>query len=487
MAMPPGGQTENGRPTLTNSDRTNSRLRVLLRVAAAALVLLLDPQSSQGQDTQYWNIQYGTRSTLLGGAVIGSVSDLSATYYNPGAIGLSRASGLILSTGVYEGNSLKLDGTGIAKREISSFGVNVAPSLVAGRFPADSGAADRLAYSLLTRQRANLQLQWRFVGAQESIRGVRGSGSVSQEATMLQDMSEIWGGFTWARSVSRSVGIGVTTYFALRTQEKGMDLSAYALTDSSGVAGLKYEANYDYYNVRVLWKAGLAIDLSPLSLGLTITTPSLNLFGSGSAYANMQSSGVDANGDGVPDPLFVADYQEDLSSVYGTPWALGMGVSYQLGQFRFDVSAEWYAAVSRFNVLEPGTFAGQSTGVQYQNNFSAALNPVLNFGAGIEWDANEHTSWYASVITDNSGLAVGSGTNFAVSSLDYINVTGGGIFSIGRAKTTLGLGYAFGSSLVSLSDNPILNAAVGGSYSVATDTKLTSTRLRLIFAFSYTI
>ena len=86
-----------------------------------------------------------------------------------------------------------------------------------------------------------------------------------------------------------------------------------------------------------------------------------------------------------------------------------------MDQFRIDVSAEWYAAVSRFNVLEPGTFTGQSTGAEYQNTFAAALAPVLNFGVGIEYDPGEHTSWYASVITDNSGAETGSGTNFAVS------------------------------------------------------------------------
>jgi hypothetical protein len=463
------------------------RLHFFRLGAATALALLLCLQSSQGQDTQYWNIQYGTRSTLLGGAVIGSVSDLSATYYNPGALGLSRASGLILSTGVYEGNSLTLDGSGIQKRQISSFGFNVAPSLVAGRFPADSGASDRLAYSLLTRQRANLNLQWRFVGAQETIPGVRGSGSVSQEAALLQDLSEMWAGFTWSRSLSKVVGIGVTTYFALRSQEKGVSLSANTLTDSAGVAGLTYETNHDYYNVRLLWKAGLAVDLSPLSLGFTLTTPSVNLFGSGSAYVNTYSNGVDANGDGIPDPLFVADYQEKLSSVYRSSWAVGIGASYQMDRFRFDVSAEWYAAVSRFNVLEPGTFNGQSTSAEYQNTFSAALASVLNFGVGIEYDAGEHTSWYASAITDNSGAETGSGTNFAVSSIDYINVTGGGIFSFGRSKITLGLGYAFGNSPVSFTDNPILDAATGGHYTVATGTKLTSTRLRLIFAFSYAV
>jgi len=38
-------------------------------------MLLLLATGARAQDTHYWNIQYGTRATLLGGAVIGSVSD----------------------------------------------------------------------------------------------------------------------------------------------------------------------------------------------------------------------------------------------------------------------------------------------------------------------------------------------------------------------------------------------------------------------------
>ena len=46
--------------------------------------------SIYAQDSHYWNLQYGTKSTLLGGAVIGSVTELSATYYNPGAVALFK-------------------------------------------------------------------------------------------------------------------------------------------------------------------------------------------------------------------------------------------------------------------------------------------------------------------------------------------------------------------------------------------------------------
>lgn len=60
------------------------------KILIAISFILLLTTSIQGQEDNYWNIQYGTRSTLLGGTVIGSVSDLSATYYNPGAIALFR-------------------------------------------------------------------------------------------------------------------------------------------------------------------------------------------------------------------------------------------------------------------------------------------------------------------------------------------------------------------------------------------------------------
>ncbi|MCK5573886.1 MAG: hypothetical protein KAJ12_14040, partial [Bacteroidetes bacterium] len=56
-------------------------------------VVLLGSLLSQAvlaQDSHYWNLHYGTQSTLLGGAVIGSVADLSAAFYNPGWLGLRR-------------------------------------------------------------------------------------------------------------------------------------------------------------------------------------------------------------------------------------------------------------------------------------------------------------------------------------------------------------------------------------------------------------
>lgn len=56
---------------------TDKMWKNTLHLLCAASLLLAT--AAQAQDTNHWNLQYGTGATLLGGAVIGSVSDLSAT------------------------------------------------------------------------------------------------------------------------------------------------------------------------------------------------------------------------------------------------------------------------------------------------------------------------------------------------------------------------------------------------------------------------
>ncbi|MHA2123128.1 MAG: hypothetical protein ACW990_18165 [Promethearchaeota archaeon] len=49
---------------------------------------------------------------------------------------------------------------------------------------------------------------------------------------------------------------------------------------------------------------------------MTVTTPSVNLFGSGEMDLNIHSKGRDADGDQQPDELLISEYQKDLPSNY---------------------------------------------------------------------------------------------------------------------------------------------------------------------------
>jgi len=73
-------------------------LKYLITLAISTIII----HNASAQDTHYWNLQYGTRSNLLGGAVIGSVSDMAATYYNPAALALFPAPEILLSGKVYQ-------------------------------------------------------------------------------------------------------------------------------------------------------------------------------------------------------------------------------------------------------------------------------------------------------------------------------------------------------------------------------------------------
>ena len=443
--------------------------------------------SVRAQDTHYWNLHYGTQSTLLGGAVIGSVADLSATYYNPGWLALKKDAGLILSARVYDVNTLEVEGNGVQDRKISTIGITPSPSLIAGRLPSDSLIGQKLTYSFITRQLFDSPLETRGVLNLDPGPTMPDGGTLTEEAVFLADLAEYWGGISWSNPLGERVGFGVTSYIAFRTQRKRADLSFKALPDSNDLVTVHGTTDYYYYNVRLLWKAGLAFDWSPLYLGVTVTTPSLSLFGSGHTYLNASANGIDGDGDGDSDPVLEADYQDELSATYKSSWAIGAGAGYAFGRFMLNFSAEWYASVPAYAILDPEEFVNQTTGEVSKNALTVEYDQVLNYGIGVQVTATETMDFFLSYVTDFSAAVPGTTTNLTVSTWDIRHITGGGVFSFGRADVTIGLGYAFGSSRIPKNELPLLEGAfarIGQTIPVLT---ATSRRVKIIFAFSFAL
>jgi len=456
-------------------------------IPLAILLGILFPQTTLSQDTHYWNLHYGTQSTLLGGAVIGSVADLSATYYNPGWLALKKDAGLILSARVYDLNTLEVEGDGIQNRKISTFRISPSPSLIAGRLPSDSLIGQKLTYSIITRQSFQSQLDTRGVLGVAPGSVLPGGGTIAEEAVYVTDLGEYWGGISWSTPLGDGVGFGVTSYIAFRTQWKRSEFSFKVLPEAEDLASLDRTTDYSYYNVRLLWKAGLAVDLSPVLVGVTVTTPSLNLFGSGSTYLNASSAGFDIDGDRVADPFLGADYQDGLSSKYRSSWAVGAGVGYVFGKFKLNLSAEWYSGIPSYAVLDPEPFVVQTTGETAENDLTVEYDPVINYGCGVEFLATETIDFYLSYVTDFSAHVPGTNTNLTISNWDLRHITGGGVFSFGRADVTFGLGYAFGSSRTPKDGVPLLEDLLEKTGHTLPVLTATSRRVKVIFAFSFAL
>ena len=126
-------------------------------LALAALLAL--PTRAAAQDSHYWSIQYGPVGQLVGGQLIGGGPDLSATYYNPGALVLRNESSYLLSTESVQWELVSTEAQpGLEVLDSSSSTFGAAPSLLAGVLPRWLGEDTSLAWSFLTRQKFHVRL-----------------------------------------------------------------------------------------------------------------------------------------------------------------------------------------------------------------------------------------------------------------------------------------------------------------------------------------
>jgi hypothetical protein len=401
--------------------------------AAAALML---PSPAGAQDANYWSIAYGPVAQLVGGQVIGSSRDLSATYYNPGALGMQERIPFLLSTESFQLETVSSEPTGSFELfDVSSSRFGTAPSLVAGVLPRWFGEDTRLAWSFLTRQELKMRLGERLLDpiADPTLSSVA-------ESYVDQNMTENWGGLTVSHRFSDTWGLGMTLYGVYRSQRSRSELSILGAADNGGGLSVVGLTDFDYHHARLLTKLGLAYDNGDRQLGLSVTTPSLGVFGGGKVGYTRSLSGVDANRDGATDPARLeARNEEDLAATYRSSWAVGAGGAWKRGATRFHVSAEWFAPVSRFTVLSLPT---TSTSVPVA--LTQQLAGVINAGVGVEHEMENRMAVYGAFRTDFSASVGDSSVNIAVSDWDLYHLSTGLSFHLGDSQFTLGTTFSLG-------------------------------------------
>jgi hypothetical protein len=447
--------------------------RLVLTVAAGAALGLTVPRTARSQDTHYWTHQYGDRAQLLGGAVVGSAVDLSAVYYNPGALSLLESPDLIVATKVFEWTRLTARGDGDLQLDLGDNRLGMAPGFVAGLLPFGFLRSDVLSYSVFTR--------FSFDGTLRAVGS--GQGDVFPIPVGPEDfygaidfsgkLSETWVGLTWSRALG-NIGLGVSQFVAARSQRGGSETLVQAFAPGELEAISINQVSYSFYNYRLLWKIGVAGGWRGWSIGLTLTTPSVSLFGSGESDLNRTVFGL-----GDREPVFVANFQDGLAASYRSPFSAAFGASKRFGATTLHASAEWFAEVGESTVLDPAPFVGQSTGDTLAATVTQRLDAVLNGGVGLEHRLGATTALYGSVRTDRSGRAPEGRSDIAVTSWNIYFMTGGARFRAAGADFTVGLGFGFGSQTVPTEAEGALVEAL------PVDLLVQYRNYRLIFAFAF--
>jgi len=461
------------------------RMQALVCVRFMMLMAALGSSSLSlyGQDSHYWNISYGTHATLLGGAVIGSARDLSATYYNPGLLALQREGGLLVGANVYTFQRIAVEGYQYGTSDQSTLAAS--PGMVAGRIPVDSTVLSGVAYSILGRQYFSAEVESRLTGTGD-LYGTPGiPQQISAEWTFGTQLRETWLGLSLFRLVPPSLGIGLTNYVAVRSQEIRSSQVGGVIPQGDELTSAARVSNLSYYHVRLLWKLGIGVELDKLSLGATVTTPSLGIMGSGESFVHMSFSGMESASDTARTDLLAGSNQEELDSRFSNGWAVGVGVGYRFTDLQIHFSAEYYAPVSSFKILETAPFTGQSDGQQYTNPIIYEMGSVVNVGLGLEYALSPSTSIYGSVTTDFSGVEEGTSNTVSTTAWDLIHISAGTMLALESFDLTLGLSYAAGKEF--LSDIPWTQRLGAGKslFQPPDDTTVRTMSLTGVLAFSF--
>jgi len=438
------------------------------------LLIIIIQVSLTAQENNYWNIQYGTRSTLLGGAVIGSVSDLSATFYNPGAIALFPDVKFILSAQVYQMDNFTIKDGAAEGKDLDYSSIVPSPNFVAFDLNFDFLGDDRLAFSILTRQNSNLEFSARVIDSLEVIESSPGKESFAGGINTEKEFNDVWGGITYSTKLSETIGIGITGYISYRSHKATSITILQALQSNGEIASYSNINNYRFNNCRTLLKAGVGLNLDPLTIGLTVTLPSLNIFGSGSVGTHLFISGIDSN-------RFDSNYQEDIKSKFNSSWAAGFGGAYNFGNVKLHLSAEWYDAISKYDVLDTEPYVSQSSGKTLTNDLSHEAKSVINFGFGLDYFATDSLIFSLSVTSDFSAYVENTATNLATySAWDLIHVAGGSTFSIWKTEVTIGAVYSFGSQTF---ENKINITPGGDDNSVGRQSEFKYSQIKVLLGF----
>ncbi len=407
----------------------------------AVAVLLFTAGESAAQDAHYWTLTYGPRSSLLGGAVIGSVDDISGTYYNPGALGLAEDLAFAVSTDVFEFSVIVLEGGGGEGVNLGTARSGLRPSLIAGTIKKDLFGSGVLAYSVLTRARGSQDLQGILLLSGDQIPPDVELDELAGLVRFEGRFDDFWAGLTYSQAVGSHFGLGVTWYGALRNQERRAETVSQAIgLDGSGAASLDIRSG-KYSTLRTLFKIGASAAAGPFTGGLTLTTPSIHITGSGQLAFDI--------GTFTPDTVALAvNVQTDLPAEYESPLSVGFGLGWRIGATRLHASGEWYEAIEPYVVMQGEDFVAQEPEEVISVDAVQALDEVFNWGVGLEHAFSSKVRGYLSYYSDASGLT-SEIERAALSTvpLDINTASFGADFTVGSARLTLGAGYGWGSKV----------------------------------------
>jgi len=406
---------------------------VLRRLSFVMLWPTLVAAPLGAQDAHYWTYGYGPIGQLTEGTLVGGVSDLSATYYNPAACALLERPRFVFNLTSIELANIDVAGGAGPGLDFDQLIFDIVPAMVAFHVGAHEQEGNHFAFSFLSRHDSDFDL-----GVSEESVSAASPVAEAGFGRVKQRVVEYWVGGSWSRRVARRVSVGVSPFFAYRAQRSRRTLSVEDL--APGISRAAFVGREQEYNhTRLLAKLGLAWRPGAWELGATLTTPGVKLWANGKTVFNASVAGVNQI------ELLSATSQKGLAATYHSPWSVAFGASRVFESTAVHTTLEWFSAVDPYDILdpEPAEIAGRPETIPLV--YRGEARSVVNFGVGVEQRVGDYVHVYGGVARNQSAFVPGR-DSFAP--WDLVDMTLGVSVDRGRMRLALGVGYAWGDGML---------------------------------------
>ncbi|MGE0431174.1 MAG: hypothetical protein AB7K09_06305 [Planctomycetota bacterium] len=396
------------------------------------------------QDSHYETNQYGADAALRGGTATAGVRDTSAVWYNPAALGFLDNPSISVNANAYrigESNLGDFAGTG---EDIKSTPLTTVPLLVSGLLMEERLLpGHRFAFAIINRTVSQISINSRLREIRDVLdRGnftTAGNEDYAATLTADSDITEIWGAIAWGYKIIPELSVGTSLFGALRQHSLGFTAVARAVNPNIGgaVATADLTEKFQYLNLRLLMRIGIAVDLGNVKLGLSFTTPSGSLFGEGGVLLQASINNVDVNGDTFGDAGVMEDSQQSLAATFESNMALALGAQVQLNHLitlAFEV--EWNAAAGRFSIMTPearNLIVGSGFVFLTTDDFTPTYRytTTFNFGFSMAFRFSTAVSLLFGFNTDLSYAPddTSYGVDLIVTDYDMFSITSGVVIS----------------------------------------------------------
>ena len=247
-----------------------------IRICYTLLALLSTGLYSQ--DSHYWTQQFGTRSALLGGAVLGGANDNTMIYYNPAALGFLENSSVSINANAYRIENIRVENALGQRGDFESAQLGSVPLLAGGMIRTKSQKW-KIGYAFVSPVDFNFKGIARFDGNFDLVDEPESAGleEVVAETGVTSKTSELIFAIGIGHQLDEHWSVGLSNLFTVRSHNYQRNFSTYVFLNDENrtLVGGNLAQNAEYYNVRFAAKLGVVYHRGNWKTGLTVTAPSL--------------------------------------------------------------------------------------------------------------------------------------------------------------------------------------------------------------------